>query len=94
LSPTTAHIPLPRAFKLSSPFADITNVLTAGKTLDVPGQAQSYDHMRFVARQPIFDRSEKVFGYELLFRNGLEQAFHGDKEVAARSTLDSSLLRH
>jgi EAL and modified HD-GYP domain-containing signal transduction protein len=48
--------------------------------------------MRFVARQPIFDRSEKVFGYELLFRNGLEEAFQADPDNAARSTLDSSLL--
>jgi len=48
--------------------------------------------MRFVARQPIFDRSEKVFGYELLFRNGLEEAFHADLDNAARSTLDTSLL--
>jgi hypothetical protein len=45
-----------------------------------------------LARQPIFDRSEKVFGYELLFRNGLEQAFQGDKEVprAARLTVPCS----
>ena len=34
--------------------------------------------LRYVARQPIFDRDEKVFGYELLFRDGLENAFHGD----------------
>ena len=48
--------------------------------------------MRYVARQPIFDREEKVFGYELLFRDGLENAFHGDANEASRSTLDSSLL--
>jgi c-di-GMP-related signal transduction protein len=47
---------------------------------------------RFVARQPILDRSQKVFGYELLFRNGLEDYFHTDSEFASRSTLDSSLL--
>lgn len=48
---------------------------------------------RFVARQPILDRAQKVFGYELLFRNGIEDYFSaGDAEVAARSTLDSSLL--
>jgi c-di-GMP-related signal transduction protein len=53
-------------------------------------------HLRFVARQPIFDRDEKVFGYELLFRNGLENAFSaGDADTAdaaSRATLDSSLL--
>lgn len=49
--------------------------------------------LRFVARQPIFDREEKVFGYELLFRDGLENAFTGtDLEAASRATLDSSLL--
>jgi len=49
--------------------------------------------LRYVARQPIFDREEKVFGYELLFRDDMENAFHGgDADVASRSTLDSSLL--
>ncbi|MGD1022842.1 MAG: HDOD domain-containing protein [Candidatus Sulfotelmatobacter sp.] len=49
--------------------------------------------LRYVARQPIFDREEKVFGYELLFRDDMENAFHGgDPDVASRSTLDSSLL--
>ena len=28
----------------------------------------------FVARQPIFDRRKKVYGYELLFRSGIENA--------------------
>jgi c-di-GMP-related signal transduction protein len=45
-----------------------------------------------VARQPIFDRQEKVFGYELLFRDGLENAFSGDRDEASRVTLDRSLL--
>jgi EAL and modified HD-GYP domain-containing signal transduction protein len=49
--------------------------------------------LRYVARQPIFDRDEKVFGYELLFRDDMENTFHDvDPEVASRSTLDSSLL--
>jgi c-di-GMP-related signal transduction protein len=49
--------------------------------------------LRFVARQPIFDRKEKVFGYELLFRDGVENAFSGtDLDAASRATLDSSLL--
>jgi len=45
-----------------------------------------------VARQPIFDREENVFGYELLFRNGLEDCFRGDSDEASRATLDSTLL--
>ena len=47
---------------------------------------------RFVARQPILDRMRRIFGYELLFRNGLENCFNGDVEMASRNTLDSSLL--
>jgi EAL and modified HD-GYP domain-containing signal transduction protein len=68
-------------------------VLTSAKNIDAFScGTKSHDFVRFVARQPIFDRSEKVFGYELLFRNGLEEAFHSDPDTAARSTLDSSLL--
>ncbi|MBY8234009.1 EAL domain-containing protein [Vibrio fluvialis] len=31
----------------------------------------------YIARQPIFDRELEVFGYELLYRNGLGNAFPG-----------------
>jgi c-di-GMP-related signal transduction protein len=48
--------------------------------------------LRYVARQPIFDREENVFAYELLFRDGLENAFSGDSDEASRATLDRSLL--
>jgi c-di-GMP-related signal transduction protein len=48
--------------------------------------------LRYVARQPIFDRHQKVFGYELLFRDGLENSFRGDPDHASRATLDRSLL--
>ncbi|MGA2334649.1 MAG: HDOD domain-containing protein [Terriglobales bacterium] len=58
---------------------------SASNSLALPGQ-------RFVARQPILDRTQNVFGYELLFRNGVEDYFNADPELAARSTLDSSLL--
>jgi EAL and modified HD-GYP domain-containing signal transduction protein len=58
---------------------------SAPNSLALPGQ-------RFVARQPIFDRAQNVYGYEILFRNGLEDYFNADPELAARSTLDSSLL--
>lgn len=48
---------------------------------------------RFVARQPIFTREEQVFGYELLFRDGVENYFQcSDAEAASRNTLDSSML--
>jgi EAL and modified HD-GYP domain-containing signal transduction protein len=65
--------------------APATEKTSASNLLALPGQ-------RFVARQPILDRSQNVFGYELLFRNGVEDYFNADPELAARSTLDSSLL--
>ena len=48
--------------------------------------------MRYVARQPIFDREEKVFGYELLFRDNMENYFVGNADEASRATLDRSLV--
>ncbi len=57
-----------------------------------PARAQQPKPLRYVARQPIFDRDENVFGYELLFRDGLENAFNGDTDEASRATLDRSLL--
>jgi len=43
----------------------------------------------FVARQPIFDRDKKIYGYELLFRRGLENFFDEnlDKNVASSKVL-------
>jgi len=46
-----------------------------------------------VARQAILTVDEKVFGYELLFRNGVEDYFNSfDPDAASRSTLDTSIL--
>ncbi len=48
---------------------------------------------RFVSRQPILTGDERVFGYELLFRGGVESYFATtNSTTAARSILDSSLL--
>jgi EAL and modified HD-GYP domain-containing signal transduction protein len=56
----------------------------------VPAPSQQ---LRYVARQPIFDREKRVFGYELLFRDGVENAFiGGDADMASRATLDRSVL--
>ena len=45
----------------------------------------------FVARQPIFDNSAKVFGYELLYRSSLENRFGAvDGEHASLSVLSNS----
>jgi EAL and modified HD-GYP domain-containing signal transduction protein len=49
--------------------------------------------LRFVARQPILTKEEKVFGYELLFRDGIEDYFClKDAEAASKIMLDSSLI--
>lgn len=49
--------------------------------------------VRFVARQPILTAEQKIFGYELLFRDGVENCFRSaDPEAASRNTLDTSLL--
>jgi c-di-GMP-related signal transduction protein len=48
-----------------------------------------------VARQPILTADEKVFGYELLFRDGVEDFFSGsgvEADAASRSTVNTSLL--
>ena len=46
-----------------------------------------------MARQPILTKDEKVFGYELLFRDGIEDYFcPKDVEAASKTMLDSSLI--
>jgi c-di-GMP-related signal transduction protein len=58
----------------------------AGKPPHKPGT-------QFVARQTILTSDEKVFGYELLFRNGVEDFFcNPDVDSASRSTLNTSML--
>jgi EAL and modified HD-GYP domain-containing signal transduction protein len=47
---------------------------------------------RFLARQPILDAQCKVVGYELLFRDGWENCFRGDRDAATRQTLDNYVL--
>lgn len=47
----------------------------------------------FVARQPILNRDEKVFGYEILFRDGADNYFQSfDGDAASRNIVDRSLL--
>src|ERR1700692_1348813 len=47
----------------------------------------------YVARQPILTSNEQVFGYELLFRDGVEDYFQSkDPDAASRSTVDTSML--
>ncbi|MGC2321166.1 MAG: HDOD domain-containing protein, partial [Terriglobales bacterium] len=55
--------------------------------------AEDLRYMRYVARQPILTADERVFGYELLFRDGVSDYFSAtDSDAASRSTLDSSIL--
>lgn len=50
--------------------------------------------VRFIARQPILDRMQSTYAYELLFRSGTADDFFcgTDRESATRSTIDLSLL--
>ncbi len=46
---------------------------------------------RFLGRQAIFDEKMHLYGYELLFRTGTENAFTGNVEDATNQTIDSCL---
>jgi EAL and modified HD-GYP domain-containing signal transduction protein len=46
---------------------------------------------RFIGRQAIFDEKMALYGYELLFRSGTENAFSGDVEDATNQIIDSCL---
>jgi c-di-GMP-related signal transduction protein len=49
--------------------------------------------LRFLARQPILDLKGQLHAYELLFRNGLENAFGGaDLETASRMIVDNAVM--
>lgn len=46
----------------------------------------------FVGRQPILDRFQRTYGYELLFRNGTENIFNSlDDDQASLSVIDTSI---
>ncbi len=47
---------------------------------------------KFIARQPIFDRKNRVVAYELLYRSGRENYYDGnDGEMATMSVISNSL---
>src|ERR1700733_5016113 len=48
-------------------------------------------NQRFLGRQAIFDEKMRLYGYELLFRSGTENAFSGDMEDATNQTIDNCL---
>ncbi len=69
--------------------------MTAPSSALNPGEAKPAPKpgTQFVARQPILTADEKVFGYELLFRNGVDDFFRSpDADAASRSTLSTSLF--
>ncbi len=56
-------------------------------------QTGAHPLIRYAARQPILDGNQQVIGYELLFRDGLQNSFgNTDPDAASRSVLDSSIL--
>jgi len=59
---------------------------TKAAALDNPGA------QRYVARQPVMDRRNRVHGYELLFRAGPEAAFRGNGDLATRTMLDNTVM--
>ena len=47
----------------------------------------------YIARQPIFDRNLKIYGYELLYRNNMTNAFsHMDDDQATSELIYNSFL--
>jgi len=48
--------------------------------------------VRYLTRQPILDLRSKVQAYELLFSGGPGSASGGDRELAARTMLDSTVI--
>ncbi|MGH9514486.1 MAG: EAL and HDOD domain-containing protein [Terriglobales bacterium] len=78
-------------FKLSPKYADVLTV-SARKTSPPPAGKLAASGFSYVARQPILTVDEKVYGYELLFRDGIENHFREtDADSASRRTLDTSL---
>jgi c-di-GMP-related signal transduction protein len=49
-------------------------------------------HERYIARQPIFDVRMKLFGYELLFRDGPKNVFSPAKHASSSVIVDSTML--
>src|SRR5271154_2896840 len=78
------------------PCADRQRVIPRSSALS-PGEGKPVppSGTHFVARQPILTADEKGFGYELLFRDGVEDFFSGsgvEADAASRSTVNTSLL--
>lgn len=68
----------------------MANAIESGMVASVVAAAEATS---FIARQPIFDRVQRVFGYELLFRSGFENYFTGEGDSATRQTLDTAIFQ-
>ena len=56
--------------------------------IDAEGKGRLPLPSRFLARQPVLNVRSEVVAYELLFRNGWENCFHGESDTATLQTLD------
>ena len=67
---------------------------TATTTLGGAGAGSVPLSRIFIARQPIFDLQQKVFGYELLFRSSLDNVFRNAEpnQASAKVMTDGSLI--
>lgn len=75
---------------MSAPLRSGSVILSSPQAL-VTAETQPY--LRYIARQPILDREQNTYGYELLFRSGPENFFQSnDPDLATCHTIDFSLL--
>ena len=49
-------------------------------------------HERYIARQPIFDSRLRLFGYELLFRDGPKNTFAPTRGASSSVIVDATML--
>lgn len=69
---------------MSDHFMSSDLTISAGKS--------NFGPNRFLARQPILDKTQRVIGYEMLFRSGWVNGFSGDLDDATRQTVDNLLI--
>lgn len=70
---------------------DASDVLSMPRATLLP-EAKAAGTRRFIARQTVFDRRKRVYGYELLFRSGWENCFRGDTDEATRIMIADGAL--
>ncbi len=69
------------------------SVLASAAELAGGGYAKPYPlPTRFLGRQPILEANLHLYGYELLYRDGVTDAFSGDPETATQQVIDNYLL--